>query len=587
MLAVRDPTTNATRVADPSAPTGAGASAGGANPTGKQLLGAQSSTSTAGTAGWFGPVSGIHAPIWLEGVPTVFLDSLHIEALPSTTASVAPPSGTLAFTATLRDSYATARGATHSAHTTGNDPYGDYILVARVFEARLHHNTTELDFLDPRAENATVVATLSTRFESGGSFGNASLGIASAALSLEIPPASLKLWSPDAAWLHGVEVDLIDNRTGGMVLRETVTSYAGVRSLAVINSTATSSGARIALNGEPLAIIGVRDQGYWPDGLTTAPSDSAIAADVLSARALGFNAVRKEEHVAERRYYFHADAAGMMVLQDIPALSMRAAAAARPPAEGRGRRDEGRRAVASVQPTPAMEAQFIAEARAIVAARRMHPSIVAWSVFNEGWGEADGDGGAFATAAVAAVAAADVSRPTAAAAAAAGHAPSRLVIGAVGWDGFGLGQLRALAPEADGPLLPRDRRADSATPDGAKPLLLDNVGGWSWSTAVDNAACVAYDELGAPRVTLANASAFATAYDALVNVLILQALQNTNNKLSLTPLSGFVFDQLFDVETQCSGVMSAARSIKGGDATLAAVRDANALLAKAVRTYSR
>jgi hypothetical protein len=223
---------------------------------------------------------------------------------------------------------------------------------------------------------------------------------------------------------------------------------------------------------------------------------------------------------------------------------------------------------------------WVDEQGAIVAARRMHPSIVAWSVFNEGWGEADGDGGAFATAAVAVVAAADVSRPTAAAAA--GRAPSRLVIGAVGWDGFGLGQLRALAPEADGPLLPRDRRADSATPDGAKPLLLDNVGGWSWSTAVGDAACVAYDELGAPRVTLANASAFATAYGALVDVLISQALQNTNNKLSLTPLSGFVFDQLFDVETQCSGVMSAARGIKGGDATLAAVRDANARLAKAV-----
>ena len=565
VIGIRDPSSNSSAVANISDYNAAGASAAGANPVGKQRI--ANASASARSAGWFSPVSGIHAPIWLEGVPSVYVESLALapkvaSALPSregraVAAATAAPSGALTLEVVLRDS-----GAVDAGVGAG------YLARARVFSAIQLQNSTDVDFLDPRAANASVVATALGAFALAqeafprafvGTSPAPSPGRAAAAFALVIPSSALRLWAPSSPWLHGVEVDLIDNTTGTMHVVETVSSYAGMRVLAVAGHGTGGSGVHITLNGEPHFLLGAREQGRWPRTLTTAPSDAALAADVRAARDLGYNAVLKEDVVGERRYYFHADCAGLMVVQSLPSLSARAARAARPPVP---RRAEGEASSAqpptSVQPTAPMEAQFILEAVAIVAARMAHPSIVAWAVFTEGRGEADGDGGAFAAAAVKAVSA---------------HGQEgRLLIAAIGWDSFDLGAVRALTPAAGAPLLPRDRRAPAASKSGARPLLLANIGGWSLRAGASNATqCVAFDEEGAAVTVLPNAASFTANYAALTAALALQRRGNA----TLTPLSGAVFDQLFDVERQCSGILSATRTVKVDPD---AVRAANAAL---------
>ena len=73
--------------------------------------------------------------------------------------------------------------------------------------------------------------------------------------------------------------------------------------------------ARLGLNGAPYYMAGLLDQGYWPDGLYTAPSDEALASDIVAAKALGFNLLRKHAKVEPARWYYHADRLGVLVWQ--------------------------------------------------------------------------------------------------------------------------------------------------------------------------------------------------------------------------------------------------------------------------------
>ena len=118
------------------------------------------------------------------------------------------------------------------------------------------------------------------------------------------------------------------------------------------------------VNGAPVFQVGALDQGYWPDGVYTAPSDAAVAWDVAAQRSLGFNAQRHHMKVEPRRFYYHADRAGLLVWQDMPS----------PLCSYGG--DEA--TFARVQRA------FAAELGRLVAARANHPSIVQWDIFNEG-----------------------------------------------------------------------------------------------------------------------------------------------------------------------------------------------------------
>ena len=137
-------------------------------------------------------------------------------------------------------------------------------------------------------------------------------------------------------------------------------SYFGMRSIAI---RADATGARkLFLNGEPLFQFGPLDQGWWPDGLYTAPTDEALAFDIQKTHDLGFNVIRKHVKVEPERWYYHCDTLGMLVWQDMPSGDNKGADA---------------------------EAEYFRELQAEIENLRNHPSIVMWVPFNEGWGQHD------------------------------------------------------------------------------------------------------------------------------------------------------------------------------------------------------
>nr|WP_201784495.1 PA14 domain-containing protein [Nonomuraea pusilla] len=161
---------------------------------------------------------------------------------------------------------------------------------------------------------------------------------------LRLPVPDPRLWSPDDPFLYRLTVQL---------RKDKVESYVGMRSISL-------SGNRMLLNGRPVFQLGPLDQGFWPDGIYTAPTDEALRYDLEQTKALGFNAVRKHVKVEPDRWYYHADRLGLLVWQDMPSTV---------------RADD--------------RLQFEAELRELVDQHRSSPSIVMWVPFNEGWGQYD------------------------------------------------------------------------------------------------------------------------------------------------------------------------------------------------------
>ncbi|MFD0523071.1 glycoside hydrolase family 2 protein [Paractinoplanes durhamensis] len=184
--------------------------------------------------------------------------------------------------------------------------------------------------------------------------GGSVTGAADTLLTLPMPRA--RLWSPDHPYLYDLSVSLVDR--GKTV--DAVGSYFGMREIG------TAPGAdgklRITLNGKILFNQANLDQGFWPDGLNTAPTDAALRFDLEQDKAMGFNAVRKHIKVEPDRWYYWADKLGLLVWQDMPAANTGPIAA-----EWRG--------------------QFESELHEMVREHESWTSIVAWVPFNEGWGE--------------------------------------------------------------------------------------------------------------------------------------------------------------------------------------------------------
>ncbi len=180
--------------------------------------------------------------------------------------------------------------------------------------------------------------------------------------SLEIPRP--RLWSPSDPALYDIRVTL--SKKGRTV--DEVRSYAGMRKIAVGKDARGVN--RLFLNNEPLFEFGPLDQGWWPDGLYTAPTDAALRYDIETIKALGLNMLRKHVKVEPERLYYWCDTLGLLVWQDMPsALYKREALAA--------------------EALAARDAQFEGEWRSIMDALGNHPSIVMWVPFNEGWGQYD------------------------------------------------------------------------------------------------------------------------------------------------------------------------------------------------------
>ncbi len=172
-------------------------------------------------------------------------------------------------------------------------------------------------------------------------------------IRVKIPNA--KLWSPESPFLYDLKVSL-----GADV----ITSYFGMRQIE-IRPDATGL-ARLQLNGREIFSFGPLDQGYWPDGVLTPPSDAAEQADLQYLKDIGCNMVRLHIKVNPARWYYWADRLGLMVWQDFVCL----------PKYGSTIR-------------PSSSAQWQSEMAREMDQLHNHPAIVQWIVFNEAWGQHD------------------------------------------------------------------------------------------------------------------------------------------------------------------------------------------------------
>ncbi len=194
------------------------------------------------------------------------------------------------------------------------------------------------------------------------------VGKADAALSVRIPNA--KLWSPKSPNLYDIRIELFD--ADGKLI-DAIDSYAAMREVSVRRGPAGH--IRMLLNGKEIFHYGPLDQGWWPDGLLTPPSDEAMRFDVDFLKAAGFNMIRKHIKVEPRRFYSYCDRVGMLVWQDMPSTG-------------------GRPFWSKLAPNPEEDEwptdqhdQFMKELSAMVSSLRNHPSIVMWVPFNERWGQ--------------------------------------------------------------------------------------------------------------------------------------------------------------------------------------------------------
>jgi len=185
-------------------------------------------------------------------------------------------------------------------------------------------------------------------------------------IRLSIPNA--RLWTPDDPYLYDVKVGLLS--PSGKVIDE-VSSYAGLRTIGTVRDA--KGKPRIALNGRVTFLHGPLDQGYWPDGLYTAPTDDALKFDLEQIKALGMNFVRKHGKVEPARWYYWADKLGLMVWQDMPSLYVSLEIPTGPLPD----------------PPPMAKANFERELFAMIDQLRSVTSIVGWVPFNEGWAEYD------------------------------------------------------------------------------------------------------------------------------------------------------------------------------------------------------
>lgn len=236
----------------------------------------------------------------------------------------------------------------------------------------------------------------------------------------------LHLWSPDDPYLYGLEVSILD--ANGKAV-DKVDGYFGMRKISLGKDA--KGFTRLLLNNEPIFQLGPLDQGFWPDGLYTPPTEAAMIFDLETLKSMGFNMIRKHVKVEPERWYYLCDKMGILVWQDMPSAGNATA--------------EDRQ-------------QFKWELKAIVDALFSHPSIVIWVPFNEGWGQHDTE---FYVEKLKE------------------WDPTRLVINASGWTDMGVGDVMDIH-DYPGPSAPKPEEA-RATVLGEFGGLGLNIQGHQWA----------------------------------------------------------------------------------------------------------
>lgn len=353
-------------------------------------------------------------------------------------------------------------------------------------------------------------------------------------VTLSIPEEQFRPWSPDSPFLYDLTVGTTQGQEEGF---DTVHSYFALRKW---ETKPDAKGVlRFYLNDKPILLNGLLDQGYWPEGLYTPPSDAALVRELEQVKELGFNLLRKHAKIEPQRWYYHCDKLGLIVWQDmvyggaplkqwyvtyltnalLPLL--RRTPDAKPLWGLLGRESEASRD------------EYYHELEATVEALRAHPSIGCWVPFNEGWGQFD------ARAATAKLSALD---------------PGRLVDEASGWYDQGGGDV--------------DSRHNYFYPLRVKPggraVALSEYGGIAWPMPGHEPPGKTYG-----YGTAKDKADLTRRYKELQLKTVLPQLKNG--------LSALVYTQVSDVEDEVNGLFTYDRAALKPDAS--AVRSCNAALA--------
>lgn len=387
---------------------------------------------------WYTPTTGIWQTVWLEPVPETYIEGFKLET--------DIDAGLLTLETTVR----------------GNADGGSYTITAEVLEG------TE------------VVAS--------------GTGSANEALAITIP--NPQLWSPDSPFLYDLRLTL----SSGATVIDEVAGYFGMREIAMRQDE--NGIPRLWLNNQPLFQFGLLDQGFWPDGLYTAPTDEALRYDIEVTRQLGFNLIRKHVKVEPARWYYWADRLGVLVWQDMPSGDDFVDA-------GQGEINRSERSAA----------QFELELQRMVDRLYNHPSIVMWVIFNEGWGQYD-------TARLT-----DWLKD---------YDPTRLVNSASGWNDLGTGDVTDVH-SYPGP--------DAPAPDPSRASVLGEFGGLG--LPVEGHTWL--DQLSWGYREYRDAAALQEAYRLLI--------ANLDVLVETRGLAAAIYTQTTDVETEVNGMMTYDREI--------------------------
>lgn len=463
----------------------------GEQPRGKQQLQPQGI--------WYTPVSGIWQTVWLEPVPA----NLYL--------------------AELRLTPDVDAGGLHVT-PLANEALGDDTYAVRV---------------TAMAQNQTVASTI-IRINRAG--------------FLKLPNAHL--WSPADPFLYNLKAELIRVKNPwpqppaaaagerptqprrprfGAEERElyakaevegaaldTVTSYFGMRKVSLGPGTVAGQPAML-LNGQPLFQHGPLDQGWWPDGLHTPPSDEAMKWEIEWLRSAGFNMLRKHIKVEPARYYYHCDRLGMLIWQDMPSGFNKALR--------NGTQDAGEPVRLSVS-----REQHELELRRMMGRLHNVPSIVTWVVFNEGWGQYESKAMAQWVKAI---------------------DSSRLVNADSGWLDMNVGEIFDIHTYQETPLQPEQKKD--------RAIVVGEYGGVGWPIA---------DHLWNPQMRNWGYQTYQNKDDYLKALRHkIEALVPMKQKLGL---SAAVYTQTTDVEGEVNGLMTYDRKIVKVDP--AVLREMNAPL---------
>ena len=250
-----------------------------------------------------------------------------------------------------------------------NGPRGDYTFTSGIWQTvwlepvnkTYIKNIRLLPDLPNNRLQVTVEAEAGTAVAAAAFKNKAQISAvrSAAGLSFFIPIKDPVYWTPDSPFLYDLKLSLYD--AGGKQTDE-VRSYFGMRDIKLgqVNGT-----LRPLINGKFVMQLGLLDQGYWPDGVLTAPTDEALKFDILYTKQAGYNLIRKHMKTEPQRFYYWADKLGLLVWQDMPAIWYQH------------------------EDTAVNRTRFREELKAVMDDHYNSPSIITWVPFNENWGAFD------------------------------------------------------------------------------------------------------------------------------------------------------------------------------------------------------